>query len=187
MPVVMIGNRSIGQSSAINQYIATECGLMGGDSFEAAHIVSIAEHLKEMHGSFRSLVPNNTVPKPENLDLWFDGGATDVTGMAVRKDQPTRYLQWWMGRMERTLDSHGFAVGKKLSLADVLLYSSFVDTLRPEETAPGVASYRTQPFASQTRTAAMLAKHPKILASCNTVATNANIKKWLAMRGVQNF
>lgn len=187
MPVATIGNTAIGQSAAINQLIATECGLMGSSNIESAQIVSIAEHLKEMHGSFRTLVPANTTPKPENLDLWFDGGSTDLTGTADRKGQPTRYLKWWMGRMEHVVGGNGFAVGNKLSLADVLLYNSFMDTLRPEETAPGVFPYRTQPFASQARTAAVLAKHPKIQASCNTVATHPNIKKWLSMRGVQMF
>lgn len=187
MPVATIGNVSIGQSAAINQYLAKELGLMGSNSLEAAQIVSIAEHLKEMQASFRTLVPPNTNPKPENLDLWFEGGSSDLTGTAERKSQSTRYLKWWMGRMELVVGGDGFAVGGKLSLADVLFFNSFVDTLKPEETAPGSMKYRREPFSSQARTAAVLAKHPKIQASCNTVASNPNIQKWLSMRGVQYF
>eukprot|EP01032_Pedospumella_encystans_P029749 gene29749-33585_t len=42
MPVATIGDHSIGQSSAINAYFASEFGLMGSNNIEAAHIVSIS-------------------------------------------------------------------------------------------------------------------------------------------------
>ena len=187
MPVATIGDHSIGQSSAINAYFASEFGLMGSNNIEAAHIVSISEHLKEMHTQYKTLVPWATEPKPEAQDKWFEGGAKDLTGVAVRNDQSTRYLSWWLGRMEPTLGNKGFAVGNKLSLADVLLFSSFADSLTPEQARPKLPVWRREPFGSKERTNEALQKHPRILASCNAVASNANIKKWLSMRGLQDF
>ena len=187
MPVATVGNESIGQSSAINYYFAKEFGLMGGNNMEAAQIMAISEHLKEMQGSFKTITTNNVAPTPEALNLWFDGGAKDITGHADRPGQPQRYLTWWMGRIESVLGSKGFAVGGKLSLADVLLYSTFADSLSDEQTSKHCPEFKRFPFSDAQRSTAALVKHPKMNASCNTVAANANIQKWLKMRGVQNF
>jgi glutathione S-transferase len=187
MPVATIGDVGIGQSAAINHYFASQYGLMGKDNIEAAQIVSVSEHLKEMIASFRTLVAWNKVPDPAALDKWFEGGAVDLTGMADRPGQGTRYMKWWMGRMETVMGPNGFAVGSKLSLADILLYYTLKDSLSPEQAAPGVPRWRCEPFCDSKRTDAALAKHPKILASCEKVATNPNIQKWLSMRGVNTF
>jgi hypothetical protein len=160
---------------------------MGSNNIEAGHIVGVSEHVKEMVASFKTLTVWGKEPSQEAMDKWFDGGSADTSGMAVRAGQPTRYLNWWMARMEHTIGGNGFAVGKKLSLADILLYNVFMDTLSPEQTARGVPRFRCEPFCNKARTDAALAKHPKILASCNSVASHPNIQKWLAMRGVQTF
>ena len=41
MPCATTADGTIGQSAAINYYVATELGLMGGSTFEAAAILSI--------------------------------------------------------------------------------------------------------------------------------------------------
>ena len=41
----------------------------------------------------------------------------------------TRYLTWWMGRIENSLGNNGFAVGNKLSLGDVYLYANFAEVI----------------------------------------------------------
>jgi len=130
MPIVTVGDTSIGQSAAINYYIATECGLMGKSSLEAAQIISISEHLKEMSTVYRTIVPWGGEPSKEALDKWFDEGATDVTGNANGAARSTRYLTWWMGRIETVLANSGFAVGDSLSLADVLIYNAFAEYLK---------------------------------------------------------
>lgn len=183
----MVGDQAIGQSSAINHYLATECGLMGKCNVEAAQITSVSEHVKEMTASFKSVVPWGKQPSPESLDKWFNGGSNDLSGVAVRTGQSSRYLNWWMGRMELSLGTKGFAVGAQMSLADILLFNAFMDTLSPEKTASGVPRYRCEPFGDKARTDAALAKHPKILASCNVVAAHPNIQKWIKNRDVQMF
>ena len=48
MPVLYAGGESVGQSTAIYHYVATECGLMGSSTMEQAQIIGVAEHLKEV-------------------------------------------------------------------------------------------------------------------------------------------
>lgn len=187
MPVADVGDASIGQSAAINHYFAAENGLLGNNNLEAAQIIAVSEHLKEMMTAFRTVVPYGTDPTPEALEKWFDTGATDVTGPAVGADRATRFLKWWMGRIEAVLGTNGFAVGNKLSLADVLIYNVFGETLREEEAKEGVPAWRRGPMTDAARVEAALATHPRIKASVDAVANNANIQKWLSIRGVQGF
>jgi hypothetical protein len=48
MPVVQCDAGSVGQSLAINFFVASECGLMGSSTFEAAKILEVAEHVSEI-------------------------------------------------------------------------------------------------------------------------------------------
>jgi glutathione S-transferase len=187
MPVASIGEETFGQSGAINFVIASECGLMGSSIYEAGHILSVSEHIKEMAQGWSKLVPWGTEPTEENLELWFNGGAKDVTGTADGQGASTRYLTWWAGRIEAILGTDGFAVGGKLSLADVLLYYLFAETLADDQAAPDFPNFRKEPFGSKARTDEFLTRHPRIKASCDAVANHANVKKWLSERGVQGF
>ena len=184
MPLLEEGGQTVGQSLAIYYYVASQNGLMGNNAWEAAQILSVHEHLKELNAAFRA-VPWGDEPA-KALDQWFDGGANDVTGVADGAGQSTRYLTWFMGRIEATLGNKGFAVGDKLSLADVLLFQVFGGYLKAEE-AGDLPAFQRFPFTDKERTDAKLAAHPKIKASVDAVANNANVQKWLAMRGVQGF
>lgn len=187
MPVAAIGETSIGQSAAINYYFAAENNLLGSNNLEAAQILAIGEHLKELNTAFRAIVAWGAEPTEEQLEKWFEQGATDSTGAADRAGHSTRFMTWWLGRIEAVLGSQGFAVGDKLSLADVQLYFLFGDYLRENEVAADTPQWKREPFGSKARTDAALAKFPKIKASVDAVANNANVQKWLASRGVQGF
>ncbi len=186
MPILEIDGQSLGQSAAINYYIASENGLMGSNTWEAAQIIAIHEHLDEMMTVFLKLIPWGVEPSPDLIEKWFHEGSTDISGPAERSGYSTRYLTWWMGRIEATLGDKGFAVGDKLSLADCLLYNVFGEFLKPEEVG-SMGKNREYPFCSEEKIAAALAKHPKIKASVDAVANIANMQKWLTIRGVQEF
>lgn len=186
MPVLQVDSDSIGQSAAINYYIAAEHGLLGSSNLEAAKIIALSEHVKEMLASYKTVVPYGVEPTDEMLDKWFTGGSVDVTGTAARDGQSTRYATWWMSRIETILDSNGFAIGSKISYADVLMYFVFAEELKESE-ANNVPPFRRVPFGSKERTIEALAKYPKIANSCKVVAENANMQKWLSIRGVQAF
>lgn len=186
MPVVEVGDAVIGQSAAMNYFLAAENGLMGSNNLEAAQIIAVGEHLKEVGTAWRALVPYGTEPSAEALEKWFTEGAKDVEGVADRAGYSTRFLTWWMGRIEKALGDKGFAVGDKISLADVLIYNMFGEFLKDEE-AGELPAFKREPFGSKARTDAALAAHPKINASVQAVANNANVQKWLAARGPQGF
>lgn len=191
MPIITVGEDAIGQSTAIYYYIAAELGLFGDNTLQGAQILAVLEHVKELRTAYGALVPFGVEPTAEVLDKWFDSGATDVTGPANQEGRSTRFLKWWMGRIEAALTgTNGFAVGNKISLADVVIYATFVDHLRDSEVAADFADHRKGPFggrAVESRLAAALAAHPRIKASADAVASNENIQRWLATRGTQGF
>lgn len=117
----------------------------------------------------------------------FNEGALDTTGPADRSGQSTRYFQWWSGRIEIVLNNTGYAVGNSLSLADVLIYNVFAEYLEESQAVEGLPAHRREAFSDKVRTNAGLEKCPKIKASCDAVASNENIKKYLSTRGVQGF
>jgi glutathione S-transferase len=189
MPCLKLGEESLGQSGSINFYLATELGLMGSSSFEAAKILSIQESLAEMFRSWYTIISFGVAPTEADWDKWFTSGATDTEGKACREDSSQRYAIWYAGRIEKLLNNAatGYAVGDKLSLADVLIYNIFAGELKPAETGEDVPAYRTVPFGNKERTDAFLEAYPNLRASIAAVASNENIQKWLATRGVQYF
>merc|ERR1712224_694126 len=110
MLVLTVGEDAVGQSAAINFYIASECGLMGKSTLEAAQIISIQEHLKEMNTAFRKVIPYGNEPTEDDLDKWFNTGAEDSTGPANMRNRD-RFMKWYSARIEATVGSGGFAVG----------------------------------------------------------------------------
>lgn len=186
LPIAAINGKTIGQSAAINFYFASEFGLMGKGNFEAAQVVALSEHLRECVEAYKVLVPTGQAATKRELDLWFEGGATDTEGHALDECKSKRYLTWWMGRIEHTVGAHGFAVGTQLSLADLLLYNTFAETetLRDECCAEGGGLWRRGPMGDQARMDGMLTKHPKIKTCCCTVARNTNIQKLLSIQGM---
>ena len=177
----------VGQSVAINFFVAQHVGMMGASPLEAAQILAIGEHLKELMQAFRALVPYGAEPAPAALDTFFDeASATDFTGPADGSKRAARQLLWFMGRMER-LVGDGFAVGGKVSLADVQIFNMFADSLTAEQAAGELPAHRREPFGSLARTSAALAKHPRLAKIVAGVAAHPNIIKWLAERGPQGF
>lgn len=187
MPVLNNNDDAVGQSTAIYLYLALENGLAGDSNLQTAQVISIFEHVKEMITAYRSLVPAGTEPTAEATEKWFNDGATDVTGTADSSQRSSRYLKWWMGRIEEALDNSGFAVGNKISAADVALYYAFAEELKSEEASEGFPQWRREPFASKSLIQAALPKYPKLKASIDAVANNENFQKWLTMRGPQAF
>ena len=160
---------TIGQSSAINSYVAGVTGLNGATPVEAAQILAFSEPTEAANATF------------------FDSNdATDFAGPADGAKRDARNLLWFMGRMER-LVGDGFAVGGKISLADVLIYRAFGDSLSEAQANEGLPAHRREPFGSLARVNAALGKHPKLAKIVASVAAHPNIAKWLATRGKQGF
>jgi len=185
MPNIAVdGFGSIGQSAAINFYIASQCNLLGDNSFEAAKCIELGEHLSELRQEYLKIVPWGSEPTEEALTQFFEGGGEDSTGTA--QNRGNRFFKWFVGRIENSLTgTDGFAVGNRLSLADFFLFAHFHEHLTEAETDKS-AGLR-YPFGSKDRVAAGLANCPKILASIAKVAGNEGVINHLATRGPQAF
>ena len=187
MPVCATPAGDVGQSAAINYYLATELGLMGAGALEGATIVSIQEHLKEMGQAYRKLVPYGKEPSAEANDQWFDGGAEDASPAPADMKNRDRFLKWYAGRIEAVVGGGGFAVGASISLADVLLFRAFGECLSDAQATDTVKPWSKEPFGSKARTDKVLAGTPKLRAIIAQVAANPGVARWLAERGVQGF
>jgi len=192
VPLLECAEGGIGQSAAINFYAASECDLLGSSTFETAQVIAFTEHIKELKTAYGSLVPFGKEPTAESIATFFDTDvATDFSGPADSSKRSSRYLKWFMGRMEGLVGDDGFAVGGKLTLADVMLYNTFADTLDDGALAnKALPSYRREPFGSAEKTTAELEKHPKLKACVASVAEHANVAKYVEARsksGRYNF
>ena len=133
-------------------------------------------------------MPYGTEVTDEALDLWFNGGAADRSpAVADGSKRGERKMGWWVGRIEDTLTEGCFAVGGKISLADVLIYNTFAEFLEDHEAKDGFPRDKREAFSSKARTDAALAAAPKLSAICAAVKAHPGVAKWLATRGVQGF
>jgi len=182
MPVLVTPEgKSIGQSIAINYYVAETYGFLGKDAAEAAAILSFAEHFRELNEAWGKLVPYGTAPTDESFAAFFDeAAAPDFAGVAVRNTK--RGFPWFVRRMEGLVGKGGFAVGSAISLADVLIFRHLADVVPVDAVNEKEASHRRVPFSSAAKVNAALAACPKIKAIIANVAANANMKKYLAAR-----
>lgn len=129
------------------------------------------------------LVPWGTVPTEEALAAFFDdASAADASGVADRSTASKRALRWFLGRIEAVVGAHGpFAVGSKLSLADVQLFYVLGDVVASTPENAGSA-HRLEPFSSAKRVNAVLAGFPKVKAIVEHVRADARLQKYLATR-----
>jgi len=186
MPVLTVDDKiHIGQSAAINLYVAQELDMMGDSNEEAASIISISEHLKELKDS----APWGyfDTPTEEQLVEFFESGPTGASGPADMKLRSKRRLGFYLARLESLVGSDGFAVGTRFSLADALIYFMFGETLKDDEAKETVAQHKREPLCSAARTEKALATAPKIKKIVDTFRAHAGVAKWLSTRGIQRF
>ena len=136
------------QSKAIERFLANRFDLMGETPFQAALIDSICEcvrDFKDMYQKVRSLPEEE---KGEGMKKWF-------TVTLVEK----------LVLLENILWGNGFSVGRRMSLADVVLFTFITQFFDNNE-----ASYN-----------ATLAT-PKIRAIVDNVANHERVVEWLEKR-----
>lgn len=183
LPLLTIGKDSVGQSTGVQYYVASELGLMGRTNLEAAQILEIHEHVSEMKKAFRALIPYGTTPSEELLTKWFEEGATDCSpAVADGTKRAERFFKWFSGRIEYRIGADGFAVGGQRSLADFTIYNTFAEHLKDFEATTKVSKHAKEPFCSKAHTDAAFAACPKIKAVCDSVAADPNVATWLETR-----
>jgi glutathione S-transferase len=120
------------------------------------------------------------------------GVLLDSPAKADASCRDARFYKWYLARLEYLVGDQGFAVGSRLSLADVLLRYTLAETLTEAQCgkpdlAAATASWRREPLMSSTRTAALLAEFPKLQRIVQNVANQPGLVQWLESRGTQMF
>ena len=157
-PLLIVENNiSIGQSKAIERFIAHRGGLMGSNDVEAAQIDCICEHvrdIKEKYGKVKAIA--DAAEKETAMNKWF-----------------TTEFSEWLSKLEASLPSGrapGYCVGNKVSYADVTVWSFLTDFFDNKE---GVAA-SVKPCA-------------QLVGIVDAVAALPALQKWLADRPKTNF
>eukprot|EP00282_Hemiselmis_andersenii_P008447 CAMPEP_0114124612 /NCGR_PEP_ID=MMETSP0043_2-20121206/8870_1 /TAXON_ID=464988 /ORGANISM="Hemiselmis andersenii, Strain CCMP644" /LENGTH=216 /DNA_ID=CAMNT_0001217503 /DNA_START=104 /DNA_END=754 /DNA_ORIENTATION=+ len=155
LPILNVGGVEIPQSKAIECYLAKKYGFAGDNEVQAAQIEGIAEHVGDIKTAY--IKAKGEADKEAAMAKWF-----------------SEDIKTWLGKLEnavkKTSGGKGFAVGTKLSYADVVIYSflaEFFDNL------DGVK--------------ASAAGCPTLLSIQEAVAANDKLKAWQAKRPQTNF
>jgi len=153
VPVLEAGpDFALPQSKAIERYLASKFGMMGSTVEEAAWVDAVAEHVRDINTAYErkgTFFMKDQEKKDEIMSKWLG-----------------EELPAMLGKLEKALPgADGFAVGSKLSYADVLIFRLLKDTYS------GVNAAET--FAADC---------PKLQAIAATVETNDGLKQWLETR-----
>lgn len=165
-PVLVTDNGIvIGQSKAIERFLAKKFGFMGQNDIQAAQIDCIAEHcldvrLAQMRKGFSMFNKEKTNEEKETLrNEWFN---TDLPTMLAKIEQS----------VEQTSLSKGFAVGSQTSYADITIFALLKDCNVQAE----------QPLVKKAAENCEL-----LLSIANRIAQDANMAKWIETRPVTNM
>jgi glutathione S-transferase len=166
LPILEVDGAAIGGSKAVARYISNTYGLMGANSVEAAQIDSVVEIVGDIFTAF---------DKQSDKEQWFSG-----TGSA----QGQRELQWHLRQLEKVVGSDGYAVGSKVSYADVTLFNKLADL---PITLGLFGNTNPEPMNNNAKVTEVLAQFPNVAKIVSTVAESAAMKAYLAARPVGQF
>lgn len=147
-PLLFYNGTAIGQSKTIARFVANKCGFAGSSDVEGALIDMLCEHIVDIKKNYSDCKV----------------GLKDEALSEAKTKWVTEKMPEWMGKLEKCLSgTGGYAVGNKLSLADIEIYSFVSEFLDDKDLA--IAS---------------IANCPKLKASVAAV-TEAG-KEWFAIR-----
>ena len=155
---------TIGQSKAIERYLARRLGFMGASEIEAAQIDCIAEHCRDvkyaqMRKRFSPFIRDRSDQEKEHdRKEWFE---SDMPAMLKNLEAAIR----------ETSKAKGFAVGDSISLADLSIFCMLKD---------GFPAY-------QEATLAATKDCPVLLEIIDAVEQNPRISAWLKSRPETSF
>lgn len=113
-PILIVDEKfTVGQSKAIARFVAQRFGFLGSNDIEAAQIDAFCEHVVDMKKCY--------------MDVRI--GKTDADLEQAKSDWVRGKLVEWAQKVEKCMGSEGFAVGNKISLADITLHELFIDFL----------------------------------------------------------
>lgn len=166
LPVLRVDDTvSIGQSRAIERYIAILSNLMGNEEVGHALVDCISENVRDIKDKWCRVRLTgglgNSLAKDEALTKWFSGGE----------------FSEWLSKLERSVVQAGghqnCAVGDTLSLADLSIWHLLRDYFSS--------------YDSEVRSAEKKANCPKLSRIANKVGELSVIRNWLLCRPHTHF
>jgi len=160
VPVLVVDGVQIGQSKAIERYVAKQFGMMGSTDIEAALIDCLTCHIidiKDAYNKAKNAAGSDPEAKEAAMKKWFE------------EDLPQ-----WLVKVEKTVTGPGpYLVGDKISLADFQYYQFLL--------APSG-------FFDNTEGAAAAMKDcPKIKAAVEAVHVHPGVTAWVGKRRASMF
>lgn len=164
-PLLITDEGTIGQSKAIERYLAKKFNFMGSSDIEAAQIDCIAEHCRDVKDA-----------ASRKGFSFFTRDKTDEEKGIAKKEWFENDMPIMLEKIEKALEAtsgeSGFSVGKTTSYADVAIFSLLKDCTMQTE-------------AEDTLKAAE--KCEKLLAIANRIANDKNVLKWIESRPTTTF
>jgi glutathione S-transferase len=159
-PLLVTSEGVIGQSKAIERYLAKKFDLMGSSDIEAAQIDCIAEHCRDVKDAAGKKGFSS-----------FNREKTEDEKAAARKEWFENDLPTMLEKVEKTISltsgASGYAVGSKTSYADIAIFSLLKDCTFQQD-------------AEDTVKAAD--KCTKLLEIANRIAGDEKVSKWIENR-----
>ena len=150
-PILYVDGTAIAQSKTIERFVGRKLGFMGANDIEAAQVDAICEHVADIKKTYSDCKV----------------GKKDEELAAAKAKWIGETFPEWCAKLEKCLGGNGFAIGSKLSLADLVIFSivELVDDKAGAESA--------------------LNANPKLAASL--AATKAAAAGWIAKRPDTKF
>jgi len=158
-PLLVTPDGVIGQSKAMERFLAKRFGLMGKDAVQEAMIDCVAEHCRDIKDAER-----------KKGFSFFARDKTEEEKKALREEWYSTDLPVWLKKLEDavkvTSKAEGYAVGEELSYADVAIFCLLKDC------APSDLEDSTKACEGC----------PTLSAVADNVAGNEKVSAWLKSR-----
>jgi len=154
VPYLEVDGVRIGQSKAIERFLARAFGLMGATEIEGAHIDQLCETVRDIKDAYQKVRGiKDEEEKKAGMEKWFK---EDLPGlvMLAEKSLPAGPGPW--------------LVGSKISLADICFFMLLAAPRGFYDNAEGAA--------------AAFQDCPRIKAAMDATTANAEVQAWIAAR-----
>eukprot|EP01038_Epipyxis_sp_PR26KG_P015419 gene15419-20801_t len=158
---------TIGQSKAIERYIAHKCNLMGNNDEEIALVDCIAENVRDIKDRWNKVrLTTGPNEKEAEIQKWFAKDGV-FRGLCIS-------LQDSVASISSEADSR-YVINNQLSYADVCIWSLLHDTFEGDFAQQATKCYEEAPSCD------------RLIAIAKTVAKNELIQKYLLQRPPSSF
>lgn len=125
IPILEVdGTFQLGQSKCIEKYVSKKFGFYGDSLEEECKIDMICEHVRDIKQKLNDA----------------KAGKSGEEATAAKTKFITEELPGWFAKLEKTLGGDKFAVGSKISLADVTIHAFVEDTADDKAAMSAAAS-----------------------------------------------